>query len=161
MDRTICPSRRVVYIAALQQFIFIADRTVLARMIRDQGRTTKVSSSSQDLTSNSTSTCCSGWERSLSMVFAFTRRTCVTRVDCLCQGAGVAGLDRRVSPVRGFTRHKKSELRAHQMLGNCGVRASLRKKSEELSSNACTLKLRGTGLTPHKKSAPCSYEMVS
>ena len=51
MDRTICPSRRVVYIAALQQIIFNADRSVLERMIRDQGRTTKVSLSSQDLTS--------------------------------------------------------------------------------------------------------------
>ena len=51
MDRTICPSRRVVYIAALQQIIFNADRTALERMIRDQGRTTKVPLSSQVLTS--------------------------------------------------------------------------------------------------------------
>ena len=37
-------------------------------------------------------------------------------------------------PSAGFTRHKKSELRAHQMARNCGVPGSLRTKSE-LSSH--------------------------
>ena len=43
MDRTICPSRRVVPIAALQQNIFNAGRAVLERVVRDPGRTTQVS----------------------------------------------------------------------------------------------------------------------
>ena len=51
MDRTICPSRGVVSITGLQQIIFNADRSVLESVIRDQGRTTRVSSSSQDLSS--------------------------------------------------------------------------------------------------------------
>ena len=33
----------------------------------------------------------------------------------------ISGLLREVSRVRGSPRTKKSELRAHQMLGNCGV----------------------------------------
>jgi len=41
----------VVYIAALQQIIFNADSAILERVIRDQGRTTQVTLSSQDLTS--------------------------------------------------------------------------------------------------------------
>ena len=48
MDRTICSSRCVVYIAALQLFIFNADRTVLGRMVRYLGRT-QASLSSQEL----------------------------------------------------------------------------------------------------------------
>ena len=51
MDRTICASRRVVCIAALQQLIFNADRCALECIIRDQGQTTEVSFSSQNLTS--------------------------------------------------------------------------------------------------------------
>ena len=44
MDRTICPSRRIVFIPA-------ADRSGFESMIRDQGQTTKVSFSSQVLSS--------------------------------------------------------------------------------------------------------------
>ena len=77
MDRTICPSRRVVdavqgcscveqcsgrsskftfrdglvYFTGLQQITFNANRANLERMIRDQGRSTQVSSSSQNLAS--------------------------------------------------------------------------------------------------------------
>ena len=51
MDQTICPSRGVVYFAALQQIVFNIDPRVLDSMIHDQGRSTQVSSSSQDLTS--------------------------------------------------------------------------------------------------------------
>ena len=39
----------VVYTAALQQIIFNADSAILERMIRDQGRTTQDSLSSQEL----------------------------------------------------------------------------------------------------------------
>ena len=51
MDRTTCPSRRVVYIAALQQIVFNADRCAFECMFRDQCQTTKVSFSSQNFTS--------------------------------------------------------------------------------------------------------------
>ena len=51
MDRTICPSRRVVHNAALQQIIFNVDRCAFECVFRDQGQTTKVSFSSQNLIS--------------------------------------------------------------------------------------------------------------
>ena len=54
MDGTTCPSKRVVCIAALQQIFNNADRRVLESMIREQGRTTKFSLFSQDLTSLNT-----------------------------------------------------------------------------------------------------------
>ena len=41
VGQTMCPWMRVVYFAALQQIIFNADRAVLERVIRDQGRTSK------------------------------------------------------------------------------------------------------------------------
>ena len=74
MDRRICPSRRHVSIPALQQTIFNAGRAIVERMIRYQGRLTQLSSSSQDRLRSLTSTCHSCWERTLSMVFAFTLR---------------------------------------------------------------------------------------
>ena len=51
MDRIICTSRRIVYIPALQQIIFNAARCAFESMIRDQGQTTTVSFSSQNVTS--------------------------------------------------------------------------------------------------------------
>ena len=47
MNRTIRPSRRVVYIAALQHVIFNAGSTVIERMIRDWSRISQVSLFSQ------------------------------------------------------------------------------------------------------------------
>ena len=51
MDRTICPWRRIVCVAALQQFFFNAGRANLERMIRDPDRSLQVSTSSPDLNS--------------------------------------------------------------------------------------------------------------
>ena len=51
MNLTVCPSRRIVHIPALQQIIFNADRCAFESMIRDQGKANKVSFSSQVLTS--------------------------------------------------------------------------------------------------------------
>ena len=42
MDRTICPSRRVVYFATLQQIFLNADCPSIKRMIRVRNRTTQV-----------------------------------------------------------------------------------------------------------------------
>ena len=53
-------------------------------------------------------------------------------------------------PSAGFTRHKKSELRAHQMARKFEVPGSPRTKIRaELSSNGSDV--RPAGLTPHKK----------
>ena len=55
-----------------------------------------------------------------------------------------------MSPSAGFTRHKKSELRAHQMARKFEVPGSPRTKIRgELSSNGSDV--RPVGLTPHKK----------
>ena len=61
-------------------------------------------------------------------------------------------------PSAGFTRHKKSELRANQMARKFDVPGSPRTKIRaELSSNGSDV--RPAGLTPHKKSTPRSYGM--
>ena len=68
------PSDRVVYFAALQQFIFNAGRALLERIIRLEARSTLVSSSSRSRLPSFTSTCRSLWDKTLSMVFPFILR---------------------------------------------------------------------------------------
>ena len=85
MNGTTCPARHVVPIAALHQIIFDAGRAIVERMVRYQGRSTHVSSSSQDRLPSLTSTFRSGWERTLSMVFVFILHGYRALYVSLCQ----------------------------------------------------------------------------
>jgi len=70
MNWTIPRSRRVVYIAGLQQIIFNADSSILERVIRDQGRT-QVSLSARVSTSLLGQYVLRWTEETLSVVVAF------------------------------------------------------------------------------------------
>ena len=119
VDQTICPSRRVVCVANLQQIIFNAavpfssERSVLSIV---QHRSL--------LRAVSTSSCCSGWEKTLSMFLAFTlqrteqraiRRLDDRRVDGCLSGRSESWDFPRFFGLCGSHPAQKSELRADQM----------------------------------------------
>ena len=133
-----------------------ADSAKLERMVRDPGRTTQVSLSSQELALLLDTYVLLGM--TLSLLLAFTlqrteqraiRRTDDTRVDgCLSGRRKILGLLQIFRSVREYP-GTKSELRAHQMARKLrSASLSPHKIRAELSSNGSQLKLRTAGLTP-------------